>query len=112
MRQFDLFILSSLNEGISNTVLEAMATGIPVIATNVGGNPELVDDGETGFLVPASDPRTLALVIERYLHDPEMIKRHGRNGREKAEQQYSLHAMVDRYLATYDDLIGSVVQDR
>ncbi len=107
LRQLDLFVLPSLNEGISNTILEAMATGLPVIATSVGGNPELVDDGATGFLVPVSDPPALAHAIERYLVNPDLMRRHGRNGRDKAEREYGLDIMVDRYVAVYDELLAT-----
>ena len=72
----DLFVLPSINEGISNTILEAMATGLPVIATAVGGNPELVLDGVTGCLAPPQNPAALAVAIEDYLDEPERLRRH------------------------------------
>jgi len=106
LKMFDIFVLPSLNEGISNTILEAMATGLPVIATDVGGNPELVDNGETGFLVPAGDAEAMARAINRYVADPELTSQHGRNGRQKIVRHYSLDVMVDRYLAVYDDVLS------
>jgi len=106
LREFDIFVLPSLNEGISNTILEAMASGLPVIATDVGGNPELVDDRETGFLVPVGDIAGFAQRIRQYVADRELRLHHSRNAREKIERQFSLNAMVDRYLAVYDDLLA------
>ena len=103
---FDLFVLPSLAEGISNTILEAMASGLPVVATNVGGNPDLVVEEETGVLVPRSDPEALAHALRRYIEDPGLAARHGRAGRERVEREFSLEAMMRRYLAVYDDLLG------
>ena len=70
LKLMDLFVLTSLGEGISNTILEAMATGLPVIATDVGGNPELVKEGENGNLVPTQDPQALATTIHRHIAYP------------------------------------------
>ncbi|HTT13505.1 MAG TPA: TIGR03088 family PEP-CTERM/XrtA system glycosyltransferase [Burkholderiaceae bacterium] len=97
---FDLFVLPSLAEGVSNTILEAMATGLPVLATRVGGNPELVDDGMSGRLVPAADDRALASAMLEYMHDPARRAAEGRAGRERVERRFSLERMV----AGYDDL--------
>jgi len=105
----DVFVLPSLAEGMSNTVLEAMASGLPVIATRVGGNPELVIDGETGFLVPPSDPVAMARAMMRYLSEPDLVARHGRAARRRAEQHFSLGAMVERYINTYDTLLSTVI---
>ncbi len=106
LRGLDVFVLPSLAEGISNTILEAMACGLPVVATRVGGNPELVIEGETGMLVPAADPAALAGALGNYLRDPSLARRHGRAGRERVEREFSLHAMVQRYLAVYDDVLA------
>ena len=82
MRFMDLFVLPSLREGISNTILEAMASGLPVVATRVGGNPELVEAGNTGEFVPHSDPVSMAHAIDSYLREPEKGLKHGTHGRQ------------------------------
>jgi sugar transferase (PEP-CTERM/EpsH1 system associated) len=105
MRGLDLFVLPSLREGISNTILEAMASGLPVIATDVGGNPELVVEGETGTLVPPADPMALAETIRRYLNDNNLLVLHGKAGRQRAEARFSMEAMVNGYLTVYDGVL-------
>lgn len=106
LRGFDLFVLPSLAEGISNTILEAMATGLPVVATRVGGNPELVTDGVTGSLVPPNDHEAMAVEIASYLEHPERVAAYGRAARERVESQFSLTAMVDGYLKLYENLLA------
>lgn len=103
---FDVFVLPSLAEGISNTILEAMASGVPVVATRVGGNLELVSEGVTGHLVPSADPTTLAAVMGRYLDAPGLAKDQGDASRRRAEQEFSLQVMVKKYLAVYDELVN------
>lgn len=105
MRGLDLFVLPSLAEGISNTVLEAMASGLPVVATAVGGNPELVDEGRTGTLVPPSDPQAMAQAMLRYCADAADCRRQGREARATAERDFSMTEMVNGYLAVYDRLL-------
>jgi sugar transferase (PEP-CTERM/EpsH1 system associated) len=100
--QLDVFVLPSLGEGISNTILEAMASGLPVVATRVGGNPELVDEGTTGTLVPAADPEAMAQALKCYVDDADLRIRHGDAGRRRIESTFSLEAMVDRYQHLYD----------
>lgn len=103
LKTFDIFVLPSLSEGMSNAVLEAMATGLPVIATRVGGNPELVEDGRSGVLVEPTDTATLADAIHGYGLDPSRRLLHGRQGRLRAENEFSLRAMVNGYLRVYDN---------
>lgn len=103
----DCFVLPSLGEGISNTILEAMSTGLPVIATDVGGNRELVDPGRTGELVPAADPQALAACIAAYATKPDRARAAGRAGRERVEQRFSLDGMVRRYDALYRRLLAA-----
>ena len=102
MRSMDLFVLPSLREGISNTILEAMATGLAVIATRVGGNPELVEVGNTGELVPHSDPVSMARAIDSYFREPEKAIQQGTLGRRTVERRFSMEGMVEGYLKTYD----------
>jgi len=102
MRSMDLFVLPSLREGLSNTILEAMATGLPVIATRVGGNPELVEVGNTGELVPHSDPVSMARAIDSYFREPKKVIQHGTLARRTVERRFSMEGMVEGYLKTYD----------
>lgn len=102
MHAMDIFVLPSLGEGISNTILEAMASGLPVVATDVGGNPELVHTGETGILVPPSDVEAMAQALLNYVHHPERRRQHGQSARAMVDREYSLDAMVRGYLSVYD----------
>ncbi len=107
MRSFDLFVLPSLAEGISNTILEAMASGLPVLATAVGGNPELIEDGVTGTLVPRDDPESMARAMRAYAESTELCRRHGMDARRTIERKFGMEAMVDAYMAIYDKLLAS-----
>jgi sugar transferase (PEP-CTERM/EpsH1 system associated) len=106
MRGLDCFVLSSRAEGISNTILEAMATGLPVLATAVGGNAELVLPSKTGDIVPADDPEALAAALLRMAEDPARAAALGRAGRERVEQRFSLPAMVGEYRGLYRRLLA------
>lgn len=98
----DIFVLPSRSEGISNTILEAMATGLPVIATAVGGNPELVQDGHTGLLIPPDNCDALANALNFYIEQyPHMILIHGSNARDRAVRDFSLDRMVKEYEVLY-----------
>jgi glycosyltransferase involved in cell wall biosynthesis len=105
MRMMDVFVLPSLAEGISNTILEAMASGLPVVATRVGGNAELVTDGMTGMLVPPDSPTRIAEAIASYYADPEMAARHGSAARKGIETGFSMKAMTEGYLQVYDKVL-------
>jgi sugar transferase (PEP-CTERM/EpsH1 system associated) len=100
----DVFVLSSVSEGLSNTILEAMATRLPVVATRVGGADELVDDGVTGILVPAGDPEALSAALGQVLRDPELARTMGHAGRRRVEASFDLATMVRQYEALYRDL--------
>lgn len=104
LRAMDLFVLPSLAEGSSNTILEAMATGLPVVATAVGGNTELVRPGFTGILVPPKSPELMAAAIADYCRIPDMGTRHGARARSQVIATHSLPAMARGYLAVYDSL--------
>lgn len=105
LRGLDCFVLPSLAEGISNTLLEAMAAGVPVIATRVGANADLMEDGLSGRLVPRADPDALAREILAYLADPALSRRHGRAGRQIVERRFSLDRMVGDYETLYRRLL-------
>jgi len=106
MRGLDCFVLPSLAEGISNTVLEAMASGIPIVATRVGGNPELIEDGLSGRLVPSADSGAMAQAILRYFDEPATARRHAHAARNAAVQRFSLDGMVSQYRSLYDSLLN------
>jgi glycosyltransferase involved in cell wall biosynthesis len=105
MRAMDLFVVPSLGEGICNTILEAMATGLPVIATDVGGNPDLVQPHETGKLVPPAEPAVLARALADYVMDPAERRRAGQAGRARVQRRFSLTAMVQGYLHVYERML-------
>ena len=93
----DISVLPSLSEGMSNTLLESMAAGKPVVATAVGGNPEVLANGRAGLLVPPADPEALADAINRLLNSPDIRREMGRSGRLRVESEYGVSKMVDRY---------------
>jgi glycosyltransferase involved in cell wall biosynthesis len=97
----DAFVLPSLSEGLSLALLEAMASGKPVVATRVGGNPELIDHGRTGFLVQPEDARDLAANLVKLLSDPGMMQEFGRQAAVRVRQHFSMGHTVDRYRALY-----------
>jgi glycosyltransferase involved in cell wall biosynthesis len=103
---FDLFTLSSREEGIPNALLEAMAAARPCVATRVGGNAEVLDDGRTGWLVPAQDPAALAGALEAALADPAEAARRGAAARQAMIEERSIEAMVRRHEAFYLAALG------
>ncbi len=102
LRGLDCFVLPSLAEGISNTILEAMACGLPVIATDVGGNGELIEAGKTGVLVPVGDVPAMAREIVALAKQREKARIMGLEGRKRVEQTFSMTAMVKQYQELYD----------
>lgn len=101
LRSFDVFALPSKAEGISNTILEAMATGLPVVATRVGGNAELVQEGANAALVPAEDSEAMGSALRHYVQDSAMRESHGRRSREIAVSRFSIEQMVESYWQVY-----------
>ena len=101
----DLFVLSSLSEAASLTLLEAMASARPVVVTAVGGNPELVRHGVEGLLVPRGDPDALATAMESLLDDPAAAASMGRNGRRRVEQHFRIEGTIEAYGDLYARLL-------
>jgi glycosyltransferase involved in cell wall biosynthesis len=107
LAKLDVGVLCSRSEGMSNAVLEYMAAGRPIVATAVGGNVELIDDGETGLLVPPDDSRAFASAIVRVLKDRALAARLGAAARRRAIERHSREAMVRRFEEFYESLAVS-----
>jgi glycosyltransferase involved in cell wall biosynthesis len=101
----DLFVLPSLYEGLGVAVLEAMAAGKPVVASAVGGLPELVEDRVTGFLVPPGDPAALAEAISRFISREDLLDDMGRRARDRVRRSFSMEQMAKENEEFYYDLI-------
>ncbi|HEX8603380.1 MAG TPA: TIGR03088 family PEP-CTERM/XrtA system glycosyltransferase [Pseudoduganella sp.] len=112
LRSLHVFAMSSIAEGTPGSALEAMASGLPVVGTRVGGIPEVVDDGVTGALVPAADPAAMAAALEPYVLAPDLAARHGAAGRERVLRNYSMAAMVAAYHGMYDSLCERKIKTR
>ena len=106
MCAMDIFALSSLSEGISLTLLEAMACSLPIVATAVGGNPEVVVDGETGYLVKVASPAILADKLKHLISDKKLRELMGTAGRERVLSCFSLKKCALEYMQLYSSLIG------
>lgn len=106
LAECDVFVLSSIAEGMPVTLLEAMAAGLPVVATDVGGIASMVQDGVTGTLVPAGDPHALARALGTYLMSENLRRRHGEAGCARVATRFSLGAMVSAYAGLYDGLLA------
>ena len=106
MRGLDCFVLPSLAEGISNTILEAMASGLPVVATAVGGNADLVAHGRTGEIVPVGDAGVMAGALLSLARNRPLATQQGRAGRQSVLERFSLDAMVDAYSKIYSRLLA------
>ena len=105
----DIFVLPSRSEGFSNAIVEAMAASLPVVATNVGGNAEAVQDGLSGFVVPADDPAALSRTITRLIADPSLVKTMGEAGRNLVTEKFTTEAMMHKIAACYRNLLASGV---
>jgi glycosyltransferase involved in cell wall biosynthesis len=106
LRGFDLFVLPSLAEGISNTILEAMATGLPVVATSVGGNAELVEEGVTGTLVAPDNPQRMATALRAYVENGVLCQRHGDAALATVERRFGMDTMLKAYQTVYDNMLA------
>lgn len=107
MKQFDIFCLPSLSEGLSSAILSAMACRLPVVATRVGGIPELVVDGVTGFLVAPRDSNALCHALSQLITSPELRKRFGESGRARVEQDFTLNKKLRQTEELYRRLLQS-----
>jgi glycosyltransferase involved in cell wall biosynthesis len=105
LQEMDLYVQGSMAEGMPNSILEAMATGLPVVATAVGGTPEVVANDETGLLVPPGDPAAMAAALTTLLADPARVEAFGRAGRARAEAHFGEALMLQRVEALLDQLI-------
>jgi glycosyltransferase involved in cell wall biosynthesis len=106
MAGWDIYVQPSVGEPFGITALEAMAAGLPVVATRAGGLPELVEDGRTGWLVPPRDPGALADRLGALLLNPEQRRRMGAAGRERARQNFSVDRMVESISNIYDEVLA------
>jgi sugar transferase (PEP-CTERM/EpsH1 system associated) len=104
---FDVFVLPSLNEGMSNTLLEAMAASLPVVVSAVGGNPEIVRNGSDGLTFPSDDQLALTTLLDRVCADAALRTRLGCAARERVTAQFSIRAMVERYERLYERVLAS-----
>jgi glycosyltransferase involved in cell wall biosynthesis len=104
--EMDVSVLTSLSEGLSITLLESMSHGLPVVATHVGGNPEVVVEGETGYLVPPRNTEAFADRVVRLLLDPILRNRMGENGRSRIAERFDLRKVAPQYLEIYRELVG------
>jgi glycosyltransferase involved in cell wall biosynthesis len=102
----DVFVLPSRSEGFSNAIVEAMAASLPVVATEVGGNAEAVNDGISGFLVPSEDPAALSAAIIRLLSDPSQARAMGAAGRSLVAERFTVEAMMNRTASAYSNLLS------
>jgi glycosyltransferase involved in cell wall biosynthesis len=107
LTHLDCFWLASGYEGQSNALMEAMAAGIPVVATDIAGNRDLVVPGETGFLLPVGDAGQFARQTHKLLEDRELARRFGEQARRRMAQEFSIEKMIDRHCELYEQLAGT-----
>ena len=103
LSSLDLFVLSSYLEGMGSSIMDAMAHKLPVVATNVGGIPEVVIDGKTGLLVPPRRPEALAEAILKLYHDPSLSSHFGQLGCEVVHQKFSAESMANKIIGIYEN---------
>ena len=108
LNAFDVYVLPSINEGISNSLLEAMANGLPVVATATGGNPEVIVDGESGLLVPVGDSERLAKTLLDLQANSDRRVELGQGALRRVSEHFSMDAMVRNYSQMYEGLVSVV----
>jgi glycosyltransferase involved in cell wall biosynthesis len=106
LQRADVLLHSSLSEGLPNVVLEAMACGLPVVATDVGGTREAVRDGVEGMIVPPRDPHAAAIALRTLWRDPELRERMGRAGRARAEAEFTIERLTTQWAELYGRVVG------
>src|SRR5262249_12362553 len=106
-RAMDIFVLPSIREGMSNTLLEAMSSGLACAATSSGGNPELIVDGQTGFLFTPANVDQLKSILHQLGISPEVRKRVGLEARSRILERFSLHGMVRQYEQLYSEMASA-----
>jgi glycosyltransferase involved in cell wall biosynthesis len=109
LQKSTLFVLPSLSEGLSNVLLEAMACGLPIIATRVGGNIDLIRDGENGLLVEPENSEQLSAAIKKILQDKDLAQKLGMEARKTAEEKFSMEIITNNYVSLYQELMGTGV---
>ena len=112
LQEVDIVVHPSLTEGLSNVILEAMAAGIPVVATRAGGNSELVQDGHTGFMVPVRDAVQIATAVSRLLDEPQMARALGERARQRVIDEFALDRMLSKTEALYLRLLEKPIHYR
>lgn len=110
IQEFDIAVLCSESEGFSNAIIEYMRCGKPVVCTRTGGNPEIVSDGENGYLVPVGDVQELANKLGTLIEQPELRKKMGRDGAARVREHYSLETMLSQHVALYQSIAPEVRQ--
>jgi L-malate glycosyltransferase len=105
LTEADIFVLPSRSEGFSNAIIEAMASSLPVVATDVGGNSEAVADGASGFIAPPNDAEALADAVISLLSDPARARAMGLSGRKTVEEKFSMEIMVKQVARAYTRLL-------
>ena len=103
---FDVYVCSSVKEGFPYSILEAMAAGLPIVATRMGGIPEMITDGQDGLLVPPKNPKAIAQAIKSLIKNPELAKQLGQNARQ-AVQKFSILGMLNETVNVYRSLIAN-----
>jgi sugar transferase (PEP-CTERM/EpsH1 system associated) len=101
LNAFDIYVLPSFSEGMNLTLLEAMGSGLPVVASRVGGNVEIVEDGNTGYLFPSGNVDSLSELLGRLVGEPERRAQMGQSGRERVLRQFDQRVMMQHYLSLY-----------